>query len=97
MRPVPTLVMLCDLCGQEMPEVEEAFMSGSITSGYIAHPVTPRTKRAWLAWPPADAPWFTNRHPELAETETRRWDFHAECIVSLVESNLFDHAEGGSE
>lgn len=96
MRPVSTLVTLCDLCGKEIPEPREAFMSGSVTAGYIAHPVTPQTKRAWLTWPPVNAPWFTSKHPELAEIKTRRYDFHAECIVSLVETNLFDHA-GGDE
>lgn len=51
-RPKPTLMTVCDLCDKEIAEgrPDEA---GSLTRGWIAHKVEmPRTKRAWLLWPP---------------------------------------------
>lgn len=80
-------VHVCDLCGEEIPEVEDAHLRGSVTSGYIAHKVTNRTKRAWLKWPP-DAAYLRPK----PEGKPREYDFHGECIVRLVEANLFDFA-----
>ncbi len=79
---------LCDLCGEEIPENAPG-ESGSLTHGWLAHPITPETKHAWLRWPSGERlrtlPWEKRRLPENL---TRTYDFHAECILRLVESNL---------
>lgn len=88
-RPKATRMTICDLCDGEIPEGKPD-ETGSLTTGYIAHPVTPKTKRAWLAWPPGgrkrEGRW------NATDLKERRYDFHAECILRLVEANLFTPA-----
>lgn len=89
-RPVPTQLLVCDLCNEEINESEPG-ERGSLTHGFIAHKVTSQTKWAWLYWPPAGRergkPWEWKRQPENRE---RTYDFHADCILRLVEANLYD-------
>jgi hypothetical protein len=89
-RPVPTSLLICDLCNEEI-DTEHPGERGSLTHGFIAHKVVvPATKWAWLHWPPAGRergkPWEWKRQPENRE---RAYDFHADCILRLVEANLF--------
>lgn len=94
-RPKPTLMTVCDLCDKEIAEgrPDEA---GSLTRGWIAHKVEmPRTKRAWLLWPPDSRKrrqsWEQRQRPENRE---RRYDFHADCILHLVEDAIQHRTEG---
>jgi len=91
-RPVPTTVTVCDLCGEVLPgkndyEYDE---TGSVTRGHNGVPVeTPRVKRAFLQWPPAWRQYYPRRHRYTdEEMKPKRYDFHAECILNLVEANL---------
>lgn len=75
---------ICDLCGKEIPEGTYPTDVASVTRGYIAHPVTEKTKRAWLHWPQRDKPmtsWEQNRANEAKRVE---WDFHADCLVDAL-------------
>lgn len=90
--PKPTQAIICDLCGEEIPE--ETYQGGhdhrgTVTRGWIGHPVTSRTKHAWLMWPPGSwkrtKSWEEMQKPENSD---RTYDFHGECIVALVEANL---------
>lgn len=80
-RPVETVVTVCDLCGEVIPASTGSTDRGSLIAGYIAHDVTPVTKRAWLRWPDLD------RQTELRR-KTVDYDFHGRCITDLVEANL---------
>lgn len=79
---------VCDLCNEEIPDgtPDEA---GSLTHGYIAHRVeSPKTKHAWLRWPPSSRERKTDLRRRMADPEQfleRAYDFHAECILRLVE------------
>lgn len=88
-RAVATRVLVCDLCNEQIPEGEPG-ETGSITAGWIAHPVTPTTKRVWLLWPPGGRrrrmDWQESRKPE---NRHRQYDFHADCILRLIEANLW--------
>jgi len=86
----PTRATVCDLCGKEIEKHEHSTEVGSLTHGYIAHSVTSKTKYAWLRWPSPEwfrkADWKDKQKPENRE---RQYDFHGQCIVDLVEANLF--------
>jgi len=96
-RPVQTRVEVCDLCGEILPKGEPG-ERGSLTAGFIAHRVTPSTKRAWLHWPPAGRErrmsWEDKRKPE---NRTRTYDFHADCILKLVEGAVTTRATPNQE
>jgi hypothetical protein len=88
-RPKPTFMTVCDLCDEEIPEGQPG-EGGSLTHGWIAHRVEmPRTKRVWLLWPPGERKrrqtWQEQQKPENRE---RRYDFHADCILRLVEAAI---------
>lgn len=75
---------VCDLCDKEIPEGQPD-EGGSLTEGYIAHSVkAPKTRHAWLLWPPPSRK--RNRRADQEPEQYRRYDFHAECILRLVES-----------
>lgn len=97
-RPRPTAMTVCDLCDEEIPDGQPG-EGGSLTHGWIARRVEiPRTKRAWLLWPPANRkrrmPWEEKRKPENRE---RRYDFHADCILHLVEDAIRLRTEGADQ
>lgn len=89
-RPKPTHMMVCDLCNEEIVDDGIPANRGSLTYGWIAHPVTQQTKWAWLKWPTSEwlrtATWEERRK---AENQERTYDFHTACIVKLVEANLY--------
>lgn len=98
MRPKPTRVTVCDLCDKEIPEGEPG-ERGSLTQGWIAHPVEMgdrptgwrRTTHAWLQWPPGERLRRASYEKRMADPEQfrqRRYDFHAECILRLIEGAL---------
>ena len=74
-RPVAQQVTVCDLCDEIIPEVEPA-ERGSLTWGYIAHPVTNQTKRVWLIWP--------RRKRTAPPVQEKHYDFHADCVGRLI-------------
>lgn len=94
-RPKPTLMTICDLCNEEIPDGEPD-ETGSLTRGWIAHKVEiPRTKKVWLLWPPDGRKrrqsWKEQQKPENSQ---RRYDFHADCILHLVEDAIRRRTEG---
>lgn len=94
-RGVPTPVTVCDLCDEIIAaRGDGAGLSGSVTRGYIAHPVSNVTRHAWLMWPPEA--WKRRRKPQDVPADIR-YDFHGECIVGLVERAIADRKSGGSE
>lgn len=98
-RPKPTRMTVCDLCDQELPK-EEPGEGGSLTAGWIDHKVElPRTKIARLIWPPANRElrqtWKERTAPE---NRKRHFDFHADCILRLVEDAIAARtAQGDAE
>lgn len=84
-RPIPTRVDVCDLCDQVIPD-DPPDERGSLTWGYIAHRVTAKTKHAWLSWPPGGR--STGRNVSRPREPYRHYDFHAECILRLVEEAI---------
>jgi hypothetical protein len=94
LRPKEIMMTICDLCGEVIPEVptEER---GSLTFGYNGRKVTRSTKHVWFGWPSAH--WRRNHTVEermRPENQTRSYDFHTECILKLVEANLYAHEDG---
>ena len=86
-RPKATRMTICDLCDKEIPDGTPD-ETGSITAGYIEHPVTPKTKHVWLRWPPPSRSRRSTLRDRLdrpREYHVRVYDFHAECILRLVE------------
>lgn len=95
-RPKPTYMTVCDLCDEEIDDErrnpgEAASLTatapaGSLGHGYGPHAEVPKQRRVWLLWPPAGRdrlmPWQEKKHPRNAP---RRYDFHAQCILDLVE------------
>lgn len=97
-RPVTRQVNahVCDLCGEEIPEVTDKREYGSLLGGTVdseewAKTPTSLRKRVTLRWPPEHKP----RHiaPDGRVEERCRYDFHGACIVALVEANLFDFGD----
>lgn len=97
-RPKPTRMTVCDLCDGEIPDGEPG-ERGSLTAGWIAHPVIVgdrptgwrRTMHAWLQWPPAGRERRVPLKDRLADPETyrqRTYDFHADCILRVVEDAI---------
>ncbi|MEV2277752.1 hypothetical protein AB0I72_19410 [Nocardiopsis sp. NPDC049922] len=88
-RPKPTHMTVCDICDEEIPDGEPGEV-GSLTHGFIAHRVEmPSTTWARLFWPPAGRDrrigWEQRQKPE---NRPRRYDFHADCILRLVEDAI---------
>lgn len=90
-RPVPTILLICDLCNEEIDD-EHPGERGSLTHGFIAHKVeTPIIKYAYLIWPPAGRDRLKDHKWRSApENKQRQYDFHADCILRLVEANLYE-------
>lgn len=88
---------VCDLCDKEIPDGQPDEV-GSVTHGYIAHPVkAPKTRHAWLLWPPPSRKRGSSPAQRLSDPDQfreRRYDFHAECILRLVENAI--HAGAAS-
>jgi hypothetical protein len=85
-KPTTTRITVCDLCGKEIEG--EPGERGSLTHGFVARRVEmPRTKWAFLNWPPAGRtrrmPWRKQQEPR---NQPRTYDFHADCILRLVEN-----------
>lgn len=89
---------VCDLCDEEIPDGEPS-EKGSLTHGWLAYPVETgerptgwrHTAHAWLLWPPAERVRTTRLEKRMADPEQfreRKYDFHAECILRLVESAI---------
>jgi len=92
-----TDVLLCDICGNEIPESTysggwdhrgqvtregHGIEQGSVTFGWIARTVSNLTRRGYLLWPPGS--WSrTKAWNERPASVT--YDFHGECILRLVE------------
>ena len=106
-----TQVLLCDICGEEIPESTYQGGSdhrgqvtrdghgvelGSVTFGWIARTVSNLTRRGYLLWPPGS--WSRmKKWDELPESVT--YDFHGECILRLVEeakARLTSHDSGSA-
>ena len=97
-RPKPTHMTVCDLCDREIPDGHPG-ERGSLTYGWLAHKVEMgerptgwrRTLHAWILWPPAERTRL-NRYEKLrADPEQyrqRKYDFHAECILRVVEAAI---------
>ena len=101
-RDIPKSVTVCDLCDEIIPKSESSLDVGSLISGYLAHPVTPKTKWAYLIWPPSNRPGRGRSWQEAqAEREaSRHYDFHGRCITALVEravSERTEHADRSNE
>lgn len=97
-RPVTRQVHahVCDLCGEEIPEVTDKRELGNILGGVMeserwAKTPTSLRKRVTLRWPPEHKP--RPIAPDGGIGERRRYDFHGECIAKLVEASLFDFGD----
>ena len=97
-RPRATRMTVCDLCDKEIPDGEPS-ERGSLTHGWLAYPVETgdrptgwrRTTHAWLHWPPSERVRRTRLEKRMADPEQfrqRTYDFHAECILRLVEEAI---------
>lgn len=88
----PTATVVCDLCGKQIDTYshsDHAVLNWGASSSTVT--VDPKPKRFLF---------YRRRHgarqsgaPE-GDFRSWRWDFHGECLVALVEKNLFIH---GSE
>lgn len=91
-RDIPKQVRatVCDLCDEEIPDDGKPGESGSLTHGWIAHKVEiPKTKRVWLSWPPAGRDRLMDwKEKQAPANKPRRYDFHADCILALVEGAI---------
>ncbi|MBO0880333.1 MAG: hypothetical protein J2P17_08260 [Mycobacterium sp.] len=96
-RPIEQTVMVCDLCGDIIPQDDQSEI-GDITKGYAAPPVvTPKTRYARLQWPPAFRKYYPRKRDFTSEElRYRRYDFHADCILKLIEANLHQGGEADS-
>lgn len=93
-RPVQQGVTVCDLCDEIVPDGQPD-ETASVTAGYLAHPFTPKTKRAWLLWPPPSRKRGADVRRRIADPQQfrdRRYDFHAECLLRLVEAAIAERA-----
>lgn len=89
----PTRMTVCDLCDEEIVndgnthgEAASLNVSGSLGHGYGPEADVPKQRRVWLYWPPAGRDrlmdWKEKKAPRNAP---RRYDFHAQCILDLIE------------
>lgn len=91
-------VQVCDLCGEEITECTTKGEIGSVMGGVVESERGEKTptavrKRVYLRWPPRPAP--PKCLTDYSGVKLREYDFHGECIVRLVEGNLFNRdAEG---
>ena len=85
-RQLETHQIVCDLCGQHILTAPNPEDHGSLAGGYLSAPITRRTKRIWLMWPTPG--WLRQAREKLGPLayRERKYDFHAECIVLLVEN-----------
>lgn len=64
---------------------------GEVLFGWIARGVSNLTRHARIMWPPPS--W--ERTKSFDERPKQKvYDFHGECILALVEANLFDSTKG---
>lgn len=95
-RPKATRMTVCDLCDEEILDGQPD-ETGSLTNGYIAHPVNmPKTRHVWLMWPPGGRKRkasYEDKRRDPEQFRERRYDFHAECILRLVEAAIATHPE----
>ena len=91
LRPVETRLLICDLCNEPIPDHEPG-ERGSLTHGYIAHKAeASRMTWIYLLWPPAGRDRTKSYEwRQQPENRKREYDFHADCILRLVEANLYD-------
>lgn len=92
LRPKPTHVVVCDLCGKEIPEYDKQEQGGLTYSGYYhgGPVIIPKTKKVSFSWPGSERRRkMTYEEERLPENRPRQYDFHAQCILDLVEANLY--------
>ena len=101
-RPRPTIMTICDLCDQEIEDRGNPHEFASLTHGYIAGRVQlPETKHVRFWWHPRSWSGSKNTYNDRdvdrngkPVTDRRQYDFHARCILFLVEENLRCYANG---
>jgi len=94
LRPKEIMMTICDLCGEVIPESRPE-ERGSLSWGDNGPKVTRRTRHVWFSWPSSN--WRRTHTVEermRPENHYRTYDFHTECILKLVEANLYAHEDG---
>lgn len=95
-RAKPTSLTICDLCDKEInPQADDDY--GDLFAGYGRGPVTEKTGHARMWWPTSK--WSRRRdwkETQRPENRGRRYDFHGECIVRLVQKHAVTNQETGA-
>lgn len=94
-RAIPTPVVVCDLCDEVLKDDGNNLKRASLVHGYGGVPREEKPKaRAWhLRWSPSDwtgphRPTFEEQRANEERYRTRTYDFHAECLLRLVEDAI---------